>query len=227
MTNLFAGFDTVATIRRKFTTLKADEKGMLELVNARFIADEPAIFGTPNEDWHRRELEWYKSMSLSVDDIPPPVPAIWRDVASKGGLINSNYGWCIWSNANGLQYDRALTALISDPYSRQALMIYTRPSMHDDAHRYGMRDFVCTNTVQLIIRDKKLHYLVNMRSSDAVFGYKGDFAWHSYVFDQCVKGLEIRGGIVVDRGAMIWNAGSLHVYPRHKHLVEKAWEEGV
>lgn len=221
MTNLFHGFDTVATIRRKFTTLKADEKGMLELVNARFIADEPAIFGTPNEDWHRRELKWYLSLKCDVNRIQPPIPKIWKDIAATDGSINSNYGWCILSDENGRQFDKAIDSLKRDPYSRQALMIYTRPSMHEDSVRNGMRDFICTNTVQLMIRGEKLHYLVNMRSSDAVFGYKGDKAWHDFVHTGACDALGI------DRGTMVWNAGSIHVYPRHIHLVEKAWEEGV
>ena len=218
MADLFKGFDTVDTIRRKFCDLEPDEKGMLELVNARFIADEPAIFGTPNEDWHRRELEWYLSESLSVHDIPPPIPTIWQEVASTEGKINSNYGWCIFSTENWSQYDHAIEALQKDPYSRQALMIYTRPTMHEAARHKGMRDFICTNTVQLMIRDGELHYLVNMRSSDAVFGYKGDYAWHRFVHEKACQDLG------VPAGKIIWNAGSLHVYPRHYHLVQTAWE---
>lgn len=209
----------VRHIREQFLTLKPDEKGMLEIVAAQFVADEPAIFGTPNTDWHERELEWYRSQSLNVFDIPEPVPSTWVKVASRNGFINSNYGWCIWSEQNGFQYKNAISALKKDPYSRQAVMIYTRPSMHSDFNFDGMYDFICTNTVQLLVRNERLHYIVNMRSSDAIFGYKGDAAWHNTVFDMACEDL------AVDRGDLIWNAASFHIYPRHKHLVDQYWEE--
>ena len=90
--------------------------------------------------------------------------------------------------------------------------------MHEAARHKGMRDFICTNTVQLLIRDGELHYLVSMRSSDAVFGYKGDLAWHTYVHEKASRDLGVPAGKIV------WNAGSLHVYPRHHHLVQTAWE---
>jgi len=48
-----------------FITDKTGVK-MLEIRSASFVADEPAIFGTPNEDYIRRELAWYESQSLNV-----------------------------------------------------------------------------------------------------------------------------------------------------------------
>ncbi len=54
---------------------------MVELIGATFLADEPAIYGTPNENWHARELAWYQSMSLNDNDIPEPIPAIWKEVS--------------------------------------------------------------------------------------------------------------------------------------------------
>jgi hypothetical protein len=60
---------------------------MIEIMNACFIADEPSIFGTPNKEYIERELEWYDSMSLNVNDIPGGPPAIWQQVASESGEI--------------------------------------------------------------------------------------------------------------------------------------------
>lgn len=209
----------VASIRRLLQMQMPDpETGMLEIINASFIADEPAIFGQPNEDWHLREREWYISQSLNVNDIPGPVPTIWQQVASPKGEINSNYGYCIFSKKNGYQYINALEALRTNKHSRQATMIYTRPSMHDDCTRDGMRDFICTNTVQLYIRNGRLDYIVNMRSNDAVLGYKGDFAWHKFVHKMSLRALcEQYPDLTM--GTLYWNANSLHVYPRHHHLV--------
>jgi thymidylate synthase len=232
MTGLDLLMPTVKNIRNRFVTqlTKVSPEGMLEIVGCQFIADEPTIFGEPNEDWHKRELSWYLSQSLNVFDIPPPIPKIWQEVAASDGTINSNYGWCIFSAENGYQFVNAAEALRKNESTRQATMIYTRPSMHVEALHDGRYDFICTNTVQLFIRDGKLIYIVNMRSSDAVFGYKGDFAWHQWVQDEMVstlKGFEMD----VQRGPIVWNANSFHVYPRHRHLVQeysdKMWEEGI
>jgi len=186
---------------------------MIEIVNASFIADETSIFGTVNENYVQRELEWYRSLSRNVNDIPGGPPTIWKEVADSRGFINSNYGWCIWSDANGRQYNRVLEELRKNPYSRRAVMIYTRPSMWNDYNKDGMSDFMCTNAVQYLIRNGKLNAVVQMRSNDAVFGYKNDYAWQQYVLSHLARELD------VEPGTIYWNAGSLHVYERHFKLV--------
>jgi thymidylate synthase len=205
-------------IKKKAEADFADD-GNIEIISASFIADEPAIFGTPNEDWHRRELQWYLSQSLNVNDIPPPVPAVWRRVASEDGEINSNYGWCIFSHRNGHQFHRAVDALTADKNSRQAVMIYNRPSMHDDSKRAGMRDFMCTYSTQLLIRNGKLHHIVNMRSNDAIYGYKGDYAWQKCVHEFALSRLR-QTYPSLQMGDLFWNAGSLHIYPQHFELIK-------
>ena len=182
-------------------------------MNASFIADEDAIIGTPNQDYIERELQWYKSMSLNVNDIPGGPPEIWKRVATTYGRINSNYGWCIYSKENGNQYENVLDELTRNPDTRRATMIYTRPSMHYDYNRDGMSDFMCTNAVQYLIRDGKVNALVYMRSNDAVFGYKNDYAWQKYVLDSVANDL----GLSV--GNLYWNVSSLHVYERHFDLI--------
>lgn len=186
---------------------------MIELVGDSFLANEPAIFGTVNQEYVQHELDWYLSTSLNVNDIPGGPPKIWQQVSDKDGFINSNYGWCIFHPDNGFQYDRTKEELIKNPWSRRAIMIYNRPSMHMDYNLNGMSDFMCTNAVQYLIRDNKLNAVVQMRSNDVVFGYKNDYAWQKFVLDKLAADLE------VDPGKIIWNAGSLHVYERHFKLV--------
>jgi len=213
----------VRDIRAEFSELfrkqEFAEDGNLEIINASFIADEPSIFGEVNEDYANRELRWYLSQSLFVCDIPGDVPKIWQQVASRNGKINSNYGWAIFSPENGYQYKKAIKNLLDSRNSRQAVMIYIRPSMHEDAFDDGMRDFMCTYSVQLLIRKNRLHYIVNMRSNDAIFGYRNDLHWHHFVRDSALEALNPRyPGLIA--GNMHWNAGSLHVYPRHFELVK-------
>jgi thymidylate synthase len=197
----------------QFVTDKSGVK-TIEIMNASFLADDEALFGTVNEDYVKRELQWYLSTSLNVNDIPEPIPAIWKSIATPTGQINSNYGWCICSEDNYEQFNSCVNELQRNPDSRRAIMIYTRPSMQWEYNVGGMSDFICTNTVQYLIRDAKVHALVYMRSNDAVFGYKNDYAWQKYVLN------EVSNRIGVPEGNIYWNVASLHVYERHFDLVE-------
>lgn len=192
----------------------------IELIGESFIADEDWIVRRPNYEYIERELQWYRSCSLSVNDIPGMVPKIWKDVASHKSEINSNYGYLIWSEENHHQYERVVSELICKPNSRRATMIYNRPTMHDDCERDGMNDFICTYANQFFIRDNKLisHYI--MRSNDVIFGYTADVAWAKYVHYMLARDLEI------EVGDLIWTASSLHVYERHFNHIERLIENG-
>ncbi len=197
----------------RFVTDKTGVK-TIEMIGATFEADEPTIFGKVNQDYVDRELAWYKSKSLSVYDIPAPVPEIWKQVADENGYINSNYGWCIWSDDNYGQYWKVLNELRENPNSRRAVMIYTRPTMWYDYNFNGMSDFMCTNAVQYMIREDTLVAVVQMRSNDVVFGYRNDYAWQDHV----VKLLGAALGITKTK--VIWHVGNLHVYERHFDMVK-------
>jgi thymidylate synthase len=216
-------YDIRKTIARKFNfgAFTPDKSGVktIEIINAAFIATDDHIFGKPNINYIERELEWYKSQSLFVDDIPGTTPKIWKDVASTDGMINSNYGNLIWSESNYDQWNHCLDALEEDPTTRRAIMIYTRPTMQTEYKRDGMSDFICTNTVQYLIRDNNLHTIVSMRSNDCIFGYNNDYAWQKYVRDKLIESYEHDTGIKLHPGLIYWNVGSLHIYERHFYLL--------
>jgi thymidylate synthase len=209
----------VSDIREMFRNITPDPvTGMREIVNASFIADEDIIFGTANPDYIQRELAWYLSQSLKVSDIPEPIPTIWQEVANSEGEINSNYGWCVFSKENGSQFENVKNTLLQDKHSRQGALIYNRPTMHVDSKRLGMKDFMCTYSQQFLIRDDKLVMLSYMRSNDAVFGYKNDVAWARYLQGEMLQAL-LPTYPTLEIGDLIWNAASLHVYPRHAYLL--------
>ena len=207
-----------ALARGDFVTDKTGVK-TIELIGASFLADQDAIFGDVNWDYVDREIAWYDCMSLKVADIPGGVPKIWQQVASKDGKINSNYGWCIYSEANRDQYWSVLLELIANPNSRRAVMIYTRPTMHEDYSRNGMSDFMCTNAVQYLVRHNKIHAVVQMRSNDVIFGYKNDRAWQHTVLHRLVLDVNEKANTAYEVGDIIWNVGSLHIYERHFNLI--------
>lgn len=228
---------TVKDIKNEFAELFHlgqhinDKDGMLEILNASFICDEDVIFGKPNKAYMVAERDWYDSQSLDVNvlgDIYGKVPVIWKEnAANTRGEINSNYGYLVYSPENGDQYEHVRRELKSNPSSRRATIVYTRPSIHVDYSRSGINDFICTNVVTYWIKSNKLVASVQMRSNDAVFGYINDLYWQQTVQRRLAQDLD------VEVGKMLWQAQSLHIYPRHLHHVENyintmdAYEMGV
>lgn len=200
----------------------------IEIVAESFIADEDWIIKPANQGYIERELSWYNSMSLNVNDIPGGTPAIWKQVADEHGFINSNYGWAVMSKDNHSQYISTFLELLSNSNSRRATMIYNRPSMHEDYKKNGMSDFMCTYANGFFIRDNKLHSHYIMRSNDAVFGYGNDVAWAKHIHNKLLNDLNVNDVYLdngkLELGDLHWTATSLHVYERHFEDVEKLIE---
>jgi thymidylate synthase len=192
---------------------------MIELVGITYNANEKVIFGTLNMKYAKREVEWYESQSLNVYDLPK-TPKIWRQISDKDGYINSNYGYIIYSKENSEQYKNCLRTLRKDKNSRRAMMIYTRPSIQHTYNKKGMSDFICTNSVQCLIRDDKLHYILNQRSCDAIYGAKNDLHWAKYIQLKLVHDLNIDYPNL-KIGQLIHQVGSLHIYERHFNLLKE------
>lgn len=191
----------------------------VELIGKSFKVTRDWLIRKPNHEYIKKELEWYQSKSLYVDDIPGETPSIWKKVSSNSGTVNSNYGYLILSEENGFQYLNVLEELRKNPNSRRAVMIYNRPTMHYDYNFDGMNDFICTYANTFYVREGKLisHYL--MRSNDAVFGYNNDVAWAKYVQSKLALDLGI------EIGDLIWTASNIHVYERHFKFLESEFNE--
>lgn len=193
----------------------------LELTGISFFADEPTIVGAVDQSWVQREHDWFMSMDRSVWAIPGGPPKMWVTTADADGLVNSNYGHLMFSEENGLQLENCAAALRDDILSRQAVAVYTRPTIHEDSRANGMSDFMCTSTVQYLVRNGRLETIVVMRSNDVVHGYRNDWVWQDFcrrwVLDQV-------GNPDIQLGGITWQAGSLHLYPRHTKLLRAAIE---
>ena len=215
---------TVSDIRQYFIDELHDEactedrtgQKTIELLGASFLADEPAIFGTVNQEYVDAELEWYNSCSTNVNDIHPDkdAPAAWQYAANDHGEINSNYGHLIYDDKFYNQYEHVLWELEENRDTRRASMIYTRPSIWTEYNENGKNAFICTNAVTYYVRNDELQAVVQMRSNDVVFGYKNDYAWQQNVLENLANELSI------DPGFITWQVQNLHVYERHFHLVE-------
>ena len=216
----------------EFVTDRTGQK-TIEMLGATFLADEPAIFGTPNESYIEIEKAWYESQSTNVNWITDTynrnVPEAWKYAANTYGEINSNYGHIIYSDKYHHQFGRVLDELLTNIDGRRATMIYTRPSIWEEYNEDGKNDFICTNAVTYYIRDGKIHCVVQMRSNDVVFGYKNDYAWQLHVLEQLTReynscylanaaDADYRREMEV--GDIIWQVQNLHVYERHFDLVK-------
>lgn len=215
---------TITEIREQFAQLyrrhesgqKVEVAGTLEIIGSSITVDptEDTIFGAVNWDYVSRELQWYGSQSLSVNDIPGGPPKIWRDVAASDGTILSNYGYLLLSASNGDQFKHVVEHLRREPEGRRAVAVYTNPFVHDRWNEDGRRDFICTNTVGYYLRDGRLNVIVNMRSNDAVHGFRNDLAWQRYAQELVCDEIDAMPGTI------IWQAASLHIYQRHYRLIE-------
>ena len=90
-----------ALVKEDFVMDRSGQK-TIELIGASFFADQPAIFGTPNESYIEIEKAWYESQSTNVNWIKETynrnVPEAWLASANDFGQINSNYGHLIYSD---------------------------------------------------------------------------------------------------------------------------------
>lgn len=100
----------------------------------------------------------------------------------------------------GKQVDDAIEYLKKFPEGRQALIWIAKP---ED----GCTDAqTCTTSIQFLLRNKKLHSTVNMRSWDAVKGFPYDLMFFQ-LFKACVA-----RALSVIPGNLTVNAGSFHLY---------------
>jgi len=191
----------------------------MELDPNQKMLDFFGIRKTPQQ-YVEQEIAWYDSQDLSVKDIGQHAK-IWLNVCSKDDkqLVNSNYGYLVYSEANGNQFVNVKNELQKNPFSRRALMIYNRPSMHVDYCINGMSDFVCTLGQQFFIRDNKLISIVEMRSSDMMYGFFSDFPWFATVQERLLTSLKETNN-ELDMGQLIWISNSGHLYERHFDMVQ-------
>ena len=203
--------------KQQFITDKTGCK-TIQILGASFIADEPTIFGKVNQEYIDAEINWYKLGSTNIHDIDyDPTPAAWQYTADKNGEINSNYGRLINSPLYFNQFNNAKEELQRDRNSRRATMVYTRPSIWEEYQDNGKNDFICTNAVSFYINSltPEVDCVVQMRSNDAVYGYKNDYAWHKSILDK------ISNDLGYDPGLIYWQVQNLHVYERHFKYLER------
>lgn len=187
------------------------------------------------ESYTKKELEWYKSGSLLVEDAKK-ISKFWGNLANPDGTINSNYGHLVLQDISegnpayenhgaeilpseceyGMRtpWQWAKRSLLLDESSRQAVVRFNKP-----IHCYkGNKDFVCTMYGNFHIRDNKLMFAVRMRSSDLHYGLVFDMPFFIYLQDRMLQ--EIKPEYPnLKIGSFTFSADSIHIYERSFDVV--------
>jgi thymidylate synthase len=162
------------------------------------------------------ELLWYLSAENSTEWISN-YSSFWKNISDDGKTANSAYGSRLFKShpkiAQGRidQWDYVLTELKKDPDSRRAIMHIRVPDDSVDAKL----DVPCTLALQFFIRDSKLHLVVNMRSSDIIFGLAYDVP--AFTVFQEIMAMQLG----IELGTYRHVSNSLHLYERHFSMAQK------
>ncbi len=200
---------------------------LVELIAPRFELD-------PNEDlidieirssnakYVLQELDWYLSNELHINRVNNV--RIWKECADNNQEINSNYGYLVFGRGNFNQFNHCLQTLLNHNESRQAIVIYNRPSIHYEANSFNCKDFICTMFQQFFIRNNKLETITSMRSNDCIFGAFNDIPWFHYVIKKMKEELN-NNGLNIELGQHIFIPNSWHCYERHFDILRKIGEQ--
>lgn len=190
------------------------DKVCYELAPVITVFEPDGLIAGTSVKYVEHELDWYLSKDLSINGHPGIEDnAVWQRCATDDGHINSNYGWCVYSEENGSQLRHAVDELARYGGTRHAVMVYTRPGINteycDDVHaRY---DMLCTMYAMYYFKGHKLCADVHMRSNDIWTGLRNDLAWQQHVYNEVRSQLASRG-YMVEKGLIYWIADSLHCY---------------
>jgi thymidylate synthase len=192
------------------------------LYSVNWVADQESMIGSVNRDWVARELAWFFSGSDRVADMDGPVPKLFQQCAGVDGRVNSAYGAVLFSYTywNPTLFDRVVDTFLKEGKgTRHAVAIISDRDIHELAHYNGRNDFICTNALNFMIDDKdQLHIIAQMRSMDAVFGYRADYSMWDALMEYTLGNLEMAYP-ELKRGSITFQVANLHVYPRHFDLL--------
>ena len=162
------------------------------------------------------ELLWYISGSSSTEWISR-YSSFWSKISDDGVNANSAYGARIFKphrvcgGEDFTQWDYVVKELRQDPDSRRAVIHIRSPFDSKEAKL----DVPCTMTLQYFIRERKLHCIASMRSSDLILGIAYDVP--AFTFFQEMLANELG----VELGTYTHISNSLHIYENKFKQVEQ------
>jgi thymidylate synthase len=214
-------------------------KPIKELIAASFTLTDPRnrLIMSParnvNYGFAVGELCWYVRGDTDLETMVYYNKRM-SQFSDDGKTINSAYGARIFNDrwfgpstrAGGFsdgesQLDNVIRELIRDPDSRRAVIHVNHSDDLRKAVVFGSKDVPCTMSLQLLIRDRKLHMHVLMRSNDVVWGMPYDVFSFTCLQEAFLYRLQEAGVPVDDLGCYHHTAGSLHLYDTHYEMAGK------
>lgn len=195
-----------------------------ENINTVLVLENPASCLYSND--HRSsqksyiaaELLWY-FFGTNDSVFISKYAKFWNSLKNSDGTVNSAYGYLIFNllNSHGMtQYEWAISSLVKDKDSRQAVLHFNLPSHQNHSNK----DFVCTMYGIFHIRENKLDFTVSMRSNDVIWGLPTDIAFFATLQSQALAHLK-KYYPSLELGKYTHIANSFHVYEHHFELIEK------
>jgi len=192
-----------------------------ELLNAICIIDDPTkrLIGHPlralSLAYFCGEFIWYQNATGNVDDISY-YSSFWRKLVDENGQVSSCYGKRIFKGEQQSQWAKCRELLHRDPDTRRAVMMINTP----EDQKINSPDVPCTNSLQFLIRDRKLYLTTHMRSNDLIWGFGYDVPIFTLWQEMMLVELQQLRVDVIGLGEYTHFATSLHSYMRHEHIVE-------
>jgi thymidylate synthase len=159
-----------------------------------------------NYSFMAAEAYWIVSGSMFVEDIAPYNKHI-SQFSDDKYIFNGAYG-----PKFVYQLDYVVNALLRDSSTRQAVMsIWVNNPMRT-------ADYPCTLNLQWLLRDNKLHCIVNMRSNDLWLGRPYDLFNFTIMTLRVLcmyNQLRTDEGRITELGTLRLNVGSGHLYEQH------------
>lgn len=165
------------------------------------------------------ELSWHLRGDENVDALAFYTPR-WREFADSDGVVRGScYGARIFTvgKTGRSQWENVRRLLRQDKETRRAVLNFR---VEDDVSS-PTNDLSCTNTIQFMARDGKLHAFTSMRSNDAIWGVPYDV----FLFTCLQELMALEVGLEV--GRYYHATSSMHVYQRHYEVARVVAEEEV
>lgn len=166
------------------------------------------------------EMFWYLAGSDKLRFIEYYL-ARYSDESDDGRTIHGAYGPRLF-NARGIDQVRNVLSLLRDKSTSRRAVIQVFDAA-DLAKRH--KDIPCTCTLQLLLRDRRLHMLASMRSNDAFRGLPHDVFAFTMLQEIMARSLG------VEVGTYKHAVGSLHLYEddrqKAQQFVDEGWQSTV
>ncbi|MAL25559.1 MAG: hypothetical protein CL820_06605 [Croceicoccus sp.] len=157
------------------------------------------------------EAAWHLSGSRDVDILAHYAKS-WKKYSDDGLRVNGScYGAKIFSGGENSQWEVAKQILKNDLDSRRSVIV-TDATVSSDLYTL---DKSCLTSMQFLVRDGRLHAVVNMRSNDVYLGLPYDIFLFTIFQERMAFELDI------SLGSYFHIASSFHLYDRDLERVNR------